>query len=1024
MKSNQLLILGLMFLSGVFNLAQAQQAGQPQPGTNEYQAAKLAGQLDQFQIVSIPANGVQNPESPLSKYVAGNRDTDCYIPHDTATYSFIPRNDDGSSAQIQLPFTFNMYGTEYTSVYVNNNGNITFDSPLSGYTASGFPISTPMVAPFWGDVDTRGSGSDKVWYKVTSNALYVNYPNVGYFPSAYDKVNTFQVIITDGTDPTIGIGNNVAFYYADMSWTTGSASGGTNGFGGVSATVGVNSGDGTNFFQIGRFNQSGNNFNGAYDLDGGVDWLDGQCFVFNVNSESTSNIPPLLLNLSSSSLTICEGDSSTINFTFTGPEAAQEVTVSLNGGNSSSAISSTTVNGESTSGVISIFGATAGAYQLQLTATDNGEPVESTTVTIQLIVEACGELDCPNLVANIGDACNDGDDMTENDTVTANCECVGTPVQFDCPDLEANFGDACELAEGMGIINPNCECVPAPSCENFTYYLADHAAADGISTIYGVTLSGGVATMDSIATSDIEVHIAFNAGDNMIYAVSKHTNSYRVLDPIFGTWGPTVPLGLLGADYGEITAAVFAPNGKLLFGSQNQNAIFSVNIGSNVVSSYDTYSPVTGGDLAFTSDGMLYMATRSGNGLYEVYPAPVSDVLLANVPVKVTGLAATDSDQLLLSAQGMMSLELYNLDGSNASSYALQLNGAPYTLRDGDLASGCNTRDTVATCDNYATFYVNHGPDVVGSDLYTVDFIGGNAELNLITNVDFEAHIGYNSEDELMYFVNKNGSLIRIYNVGTGLFEGDLPILGGVDQLTAVAYNAADGQLYVGDANSDVIASIDLNTGIASYYANAPVFGGDLTFLDGTMYLARRSLSELYEIVPFGNAILLGSIPDGVNGMAPSPNGGNLVTSSAAQNAFVEISAADGSTISSFPAMLGGNPFTFINGDMASGCIDGLELPTPPSNPFQSGLQSELTAYPNPTSGQSQVVFTTAETGRTLVEVYDMSGRNIATLFNQEAQQGKEYRIDFNGAALPNGVYIYRMTTQNETIIEKFMIAR
>jgi len=85
---------------------------------------------------------------------------------------------------------------------------------------------------------------------------------------------------------------------------------------------------------------------------------------------------------------------------------------------------------------------------------------------------------------------------------------------------------------------------------------------------------------------------------------------------------------------------------------------------------------------------------------------------------------------------------------------------------------------------------------------------------------------------------------------------------------------------------------------------------------------------------------------------------------------------------------------------------------------------SVLTSLPNPTSGPSQVVFTTAETGRTLVEVYDMSGRNVATLFNQEAQQGEEYRLDFNGTALPNGVYVYRLTTQNETIVEKFMIAR
>ena len=86
--------------------------------------------------------------------------------------------------------------------------------------------------------------------------------------------------------------------------------------------------------------------------------------------------------------------------------------------------------------------------------------------------------------------------------------------------------------------------------------------------------------------------------------------------------------------------------------------------------------------------------------------------------------------------------------------------------------------------------------------------------------------------------------------------------------------------------------------------------------------------------------------------------------------------------------------------------------------------QSSLTSYPNPTSGPSQVVFSSATTGRTLVEVYDMNGRNVATLFNQVANANQEYRLDFNGNNLPNGVYIYRMTTNNETIIDKFMIAK
>ncbi len=85
---------------------------------------------------------------------------------------------------------------------------------------------------------------------------------------------------------------------------------------------------------------------------------------------------------------------------------------------------------------------------------------------------------------------------------------------------------------------------------------------------------------------------------------------------------------------------------------------------------------------------------------------------------------------------------------------------------------------------------------------------------------------------------------------------------------------------------------------------------------------------------------------------------------------------------------------------------------------------SVLASYPNPTEGVSNIVFSTVETGRTTIAVYDMNGRNVATLFNQEADAGQEYRLNFDGAALPNGVYVYRLTNANETIIEKFMIAR
>ena len=41
-------------------------------------------------------------------------------------------NDDESTGAVDLGFTANFFGTMYSSVYVNNNGNVTFTDPLPG----------------------------------------------------------------------------------------------------------------------------------------------------------------------------------------------------------------------------------------------------------------------------------------------------------------------------------------------------------------------------------------------------------------------------------------------------------------------------------------------------------------------------------------------------------------------------------------------------------------------------------------------------------------------------------------------------------------------------------------------------------------------------------------------------------------------------------------------------------------------------------------------------------------------------
>ncbi|MCA1763342.1 MAG: T9SS type A sorting domain-containing protein, partial [Flavobacteriales bacterium] len=103
-------------------------------------------------------------------------------------------------------------------------------------------------------------------------------------------------------------------------------------------------------------------------------------------------------------------------------------------------------------------------------------------------------------------------------------------------------------------------------------------------------------------------------------------------------------------------------------------------------------------------------------------------------------------------------------------------------------------------------------------------------------------------------------------------------------------------------------------------------------------------------------------------------------------------------------------------------CDDNGNGQEPPVAGFEA--DNTLTSFPNPTSGLSQAVFTTAATERATLEVYDMNGRVVETLFNQVANANQEYRVDFDGMSLPNGVYVYRLTTDSEVTVEKFMIAK
>ena len=48
------------------------------------------------------------------------------------------------------------------------------------------------------------------------------------------------------------------------------------------------------------------------------------------------------------------------------------------------------------------------------------------------------------------------------------------------------------------------------------------------------------------------------------------------------------------------------------------------------------------------------------------------------------------------------------------------------------------------------------------------------------------------------------------------------------------------------------------------------------------------------------------------------------------------------------------------------------------------------------------------ETGNVSLKIYDVLGREVATLVNEEKPAG-EYEVKFNGANLPSGIYFYQL---------------
>jgi hypothetical protein len=82
-----------------------------------------------------------------------------------------------------------------------------------------------------------------------------------------------------------------------------------------------------------------------------------------------------------------------------------------------------------------------------------------------------------------------------------------------------------------------------------------------------------------------------------------------------------------------------------------------------------------------------------------------------------------------------------------------------------------------------------------------------------------------------------------------------------------------------------------------------------------------------------------------------------------------------------------------------------------------------LQNYPNPFNSKTDMRFQITDHGLVSLRVYDLPGREVATLVNEMKEPGV-HRVVFDASGLSSGVYFCRLISPDATIARKMLLIR
>jgi hypothetical protein len=218
---------------------------------------------------------------------------------------------------------------------------------------------------------------------------------------------------------------------------------------------------------------------------------------------------------------------------------------------------------------------------------------------------------------------------------------------------------------------------------------------------------------------------------------------------------------------------------------------------------------------------------------------------------------------------------------------------------------------------------------------------------------------------------------------------------------------------------------ISASAAAPSGYASLGVSGGDGGMVVGNASSVinwRTSLDENFNT--FGYVLTTNS-PATNASYAPNPSYPNWI-----YDVWYEVTV----DLNAFPAGFGEPIITDIHaspsktGNNSETLTDTICVPARLAQLPQNTIsENDMTvnAYPNPFKSTTTIEFQSSDkASHVVLEVFTLSGAKIATLFDSTVDPGVNYKSEFKADDLPEGIYIYRLATEDGVINGKLILMK